>query len=162
MAGRRTFFSFHYERDVWRASIVRNAGVVDASAAAGWNDASIWEEAKQKGDAELRRIIRKGLEHTTVTAVLIGKETSTRKWVKFEIEESIARGNGLVGVYIHTLKDASGNTDTKGAKPKLLVDNGAPAYDWNKDRFGAWVEKAAIKAGHACLKHGKKNCASCG
>ena len=162
MAGRRTFFSFHYERDVWRASIVRNAGVVDASAAAGWDDASIWEEAKKKGDAELKRLIRAGLKNTTVTAVLIGKETSSRKWVKFEIEESIARGNGLVGVYIHVLKDAAGNTDTKGAKPKLLVDNGVPAYDWNKDRLGAWVEKAAIKAGHPCLEHGKKDCATCG
>ena len=52
MTGRRTFFSFHYQRDVWRAANVRKAGVVDASAAAGWSDASLWEEAKQTGDVE--------------------------------------------------------------------------------------------------------------
>ena len=57
MAGRRTFFSFHYERDVWRASIVRKAGVVDARAAAGWTDASVREEAKKKGDDAIKRLI---------------------------------------------------------------------------------------------------------
>ena len=35
MPGRSTFFSFHYERDVWRASIVRNSGVDVASERAG-------------------------------------------------------------------------------------------------------------------------------
>jgi len=162
MAGRRTFFSFHYERDVWRATIVRNAGVVDAKAAAGWSDASIWEEAEKKGDEELKRLIKKGLENTAVTAVLIGAETSTRRWVKYEIEQSLDRGNGLVGVYIHMLENQDGKTDSKGAKPKLLEDNGVPCYNWDRDNFGAWVEKAAVRAGHRCLKHQQTNCSTCG
>jgi hypothetical protein len=75
MAGRRTFFSFHYERDVWRASIIRNTGIVDAQAAAGWSDASIWEEAKRKGDDAIRSLIKSGLANTSVTVVLIGAQT---------------------------------------------------------------------------------------
>ncbi len=35
---RKVFFSFHYQRDIWRVNQIRNAGVIDASAAAGWAD----------------------------------------------------------------------------------------------------------------------------
>jgi hypothetical protein len=66
---RCVFFSFHYQRDVWRANVVRNSGVVIGSAAAGFTDGSLWEEAKRKGDAEIKRMIRQGLEGTTVTLV---------------------------------------------------------------------------------------------
>lgn len=162
MAGRRTFFSFHYQRDVWRASIVRKAGVVDAQAAAGWTDASIWEEAKKKGDDAIKRLINNGLEYTTVTVVLIGAQTKNRKWVNYEIERGIARGNGLLGIHIHMLADKDGRTDSKGDPPKLLIDNNIPCYNWDKDKFGAWIEKAAVKAGHACLAHNKKGCSLCG
>lgn len=162
MAGRRTFFSFHYQRDVWRASIVRNAGVVDAQAAAGWKDASIWEEAKKKGDEAIKKLINTGLENTTVTVVLIGAQTKSRKWVNYEIQRSLDRGNGLLGIHIHTLEDEDGETDSKGDPPQLLVVNKIPCYSWDKDKFGGWVEKAAVKAGYPCLAHKQKDCLICG
>jgi hypothetical protein len=68
MAGRRVFFSFHYEADIWRASNLRNAGIVDASARAGWTDASLWEKVRRKGDPEIKRVIDAGLQGTSVTA----------------------------------------------------------------------------------------------
>ena len=117
MAGRQTFFSFHYARDVWRATNVRKAGAVDASAAAGWNDASLWEATKRKGDSAIRQLINTGLAGTSVTAVLIGAQTSNRRWVEYEIQESINDGKGLLGVHIHTIKDQNQQTDTKGAAP---------------------------------------------
>ena len=162
MAGRRVFFSFHYQRDVWRASIVRNAGVVDAQAAAGWSDASIWEEARKKGDEAIHRLINAGLNGTTVTVVLIGAETKNRKYVRYEIEQSSKRGNGLLGVYINDIKDRNGRVDTKGDPPQLLLDYKAPCYIWDRDTFGMWVEKAAVRAGHACLAHGRMSCTVCG
>lgn len=162
MAGRRVFFSFHYQRDIWRASIVRNAGIVDAQAAAGWSDASLWEDAKKKGDDAIKKLINDGLANTTVTVVLIGKETKNRRWVRYEIDQSHARGNGLLGVHIHMLKDKDGNTDSKGDPPARLVELKAPCYDWERDRFGRWVERAAINAGHPCLAHNRKDCRDCG
>ena len=143
---RRVFFSFHYQRDVWRASIVRNAGVVDAQAAAGWTDASVWEEAKKKGDDAVKKLINDGLLNTSVTVVLIGAKTSSRKWVNYEIERSIARGNGLLGIFIHMLKNQDEETDTKGDVPKLLLDKKVPCYTWDKEKFGDWVEDAYKKA----------------
>jgi Thoeris protein ThsB, TIR-like domain len=162
MPGRRVFFSFHYELDVWRAANVRNAGEVDATTAAGWSDASIWEEAKKKGRAELERLIQSGLQGTSVTAVLIGSETANRPWVTYEIQQSINRGNGLIGVRIHKIKDQHGERSTRGPVPELLKQGGYQIYDWDRKYFGQWVEWAAIDAGKACLRHDVVNCFWCG
>ncbi len=144
---RRVFFSFHYEMDVWRASIVRNSGVVEGSAAAGFQDASLWEEAKKKGDAMIQRMIDTALNGTTVTAVLIGAETSSRLWVDYEIRKSVERGNGLLGIYVEQIKGSDGRTSYRGAVPSRLMSAGAPVYEWNGSNFGGWVEAAARKAG---------------
>ena len=47
---RQVFFSFHYERDIWRTNVIEKiSGVVEGSAAAGFHDASLWEEARRRG-----------------------------------------------------------------------------------------------------------------
>jgi len=95
---RRVFFSFHYEGDIWRANQVRNANVVAGPDVAGFFDHSEYEEAKKQEDDGIRKMIRRHLENTTVTVVLIGNQTAFRPWVKFEIEESIKRKKGFLGV----------------------------------------------------------------
>jgi hypothetical protein len=148
---RRVFFSFHYENDVWRASIVRNSNVVEGTAAAGFHDGSLWEEAKRTGDTAVQKLIDDGLLGTSVTCVLIGSETALRPWIDYEIKQSLARGNGLLGVYIDQIKDQNGNIGGRGSVPKRLTDAYAPAYAWDKNRFGEWVEAAAKKAGKASI-----------
>lgn len=160
---RRVFFSFHYERDIWRTNVVRKSWVTkpDREAAGFW-DASLWEEAKKKGDEAIRRMINKGLEGTSVTVVLIGAETSGRKWVRYEVKNSHERGNGLLGVYIHNIEDKDERTDEKGNTVfgEIDKDKGGksvyfgqlyPTYDWVNDdgynNLGDWVEEAARKAG---------------
>jgi len=143
---RKVFFSFHYERDIWRTNVVRNSGVVEGSAAAGFYDGSLWEEAKKKGDDAVKKMIDNGLSGTSVTVVLIGAETSQRKFVEYEIAQSIARGNGLLGIYISGIKDQKGNTDYQGAAPSGLSRAGAPCYYWDREKFGDWVEAAYKKA----------------
>jgi hypothetical protein len=159
MAGRKVFFSFHYELDVWRASIIRNCGIVDASARAGWNDASLWNSVEKKGNAAVRSAIDNGLKGTSVTTVLIGEETANRPWVKYEIEQSIKRGNGLIGIRIDQLRNQTGKKGKRGPIPKALRDY--RTYDWNQSSFGRWVEFAAIDAGRPCLKHGNEKCVWC-
>jgi hypothetical protein len=159
---RRVFFAFHYDRDIWRANVVRKSWVTQDREAAGFWDASLWEEAKKKGDAAIKKMIDEGLQYTSVTAVLIGAETSQRTWVQYEIQKSHERGNGLLGVYIHEIKDTNGNTDTKGNNPFdniYIEENGRkkffsqiyPTYYWVTHNgyvnFGEWVEKAAKAAG---------------
>ena len=161
MTGRRTFFSFHYQRDVWRASNIRNAGQFDARAAAGWDDASLWEATKKRGKEAVQQLIDNGLRNTSVTVVLIGAETSKRHWVDYEIKQSYERGNGVVGVRIHRVRDQDGKGDKRGDLPQRLVDTKAPIYNYDARLLGGWIEKAAISAGYACLQHGEKNCIKC-
>lgn len=149
---RRVFFSFHYERDVWRASQVRNSWVTkpDREAAGFW-DAAAWEEVKKKGEEAIRRWINKQLEGTSVTVVLIGAETSERKYVQYEINQNWDRGNGLIGIYIHNLKDRNGKTDIKGTDPFVKLGyKGIRTYNWVSDNgyenLGDWVEAAYERA----------------
>ena len=97
---RRVFFSFHYERDIWRANQVRNSWVTQDREASGFWDASLWEEAKKKGDAAIKKIIDDAMVGTSVTAVLIGAETANRTYCQYEITRSHALGKGMLGVYI--------------------------------------------------------------
>jgi len=142
---RKTFFSFHYTRDLWRVNQIRKSNVVQGVSAAGFEDASLWEESKKKGDADIKKMIDNALVGTSVTVVLIGAETANRKYVSYEIEKSISRGNAIIGVRIHGVKNQEGKTDTLGTIPKGLTDAGAKIYTYEYGKLGDWVE-AAYKA----------------
>jgi hypothetical protein len=142
---RKVFFSFHYERDIWRTNVVRNSGVVEGVSAAGFHDASLWEEAKRKGDAEVKRSIDQGLVGTSVTVVLIGAQTAQRKFVDYEIEKSIARRERTARDPHSGIKDQNGNVDAQGSAPQRLFRAGASCYYWDRNQFGAWVEAAYQK-----------------
>ena len=106
------------------------------------------EEAKKKGDAAIRALIDKGLENTSVTVVCVGSRTAGRKYINYEIDRSIARGNGIVAVQIHHLKDQSGDTDPAGSIPAKIESNGHKAYKYtNHETLGKWIKDAAKAAG---------------
>ncbi|MCJ2121269.1 TIR domain-containing protein [Methylobacterium sp. J-077] len=116
---RRTFFSFHYGPDVWRAWNVRNSWVVrrDDKEDQGFFDSSVFEASKRVGDEALKRFLSKGLENTSVTCVLAGANTWRRRWVRYEIARSIMKGNGLLTVFIHGVRDNNQELSAKGANP---------------------------------------------
>ena len=160
---RRVFFSFHYEGDIWRANCVRKSWVTqDGREAAGFWDASLWEKTKKEGDDAIKKMIEIGLNNTSVTAVLIGTETASREWVKYEIQKSYIRGNGLIGVHIYRICDQNGWSSSKGENPLDILgvtvngkwkplSNRYKTYDWIVDdgynNFKNWVEEAAKIAG---------------
>lgn len=143
---RKVFFSFHYKCDLWRVNVVRNSGVIDGVAAAGFNDASLWEETKRQGDDAVKNLINRGLMDTSVTVVLIGAETAKRRYVLHEIERTIALGHGILGVRINNIKDENGRTDPVGPIPDALTKAGAPVYNYEYGKLGEWVEKAYRRA----------------
>jgi hypothetical protein len=145
---RRVFFSFHYDNDVWRANQVRNSNVVAGADTAGFFDHSEYQEARKAGADGIRRMILRNLSNTTVTVVLIGAETASRPWVKYEIEQSIDRKNGLLGVHVHHLKDQQGQTSARGARPAVPWNVEFPAYDWDGDleKFRREIEAAGKRA----------------
>jgi hypothetical protein len=139
---RRVFFSFHYQRDIWRVNVVRNSGMVEGVSAAGFHDASLWEEIRRKGDAAIKKLIDSGIDGTSVTVVLIGAETAGRKYISYEIERSIERGNGILGIRINYIKDKDGRIEPAGPVPAAMTKIGAPVYTWEYGKLGEWVEKA--------------------
>jgi hypothetical protein len=157
------FFSFHYERDGQRASVVRNSWVTKPnSEEAGFIDVATWEKVEKAGDEAIKRWIEAQLTGTSVTVVLIGPETCTRKWVCFELRRSYERGNGMLGIYLHNIKDWQGNIDISGKNTFGELGKDATGqsvyffqkymtYDWVLDNgyqnLGNWIEAAAKKAG---------------
>ena len=161
---RKVFFSFHYERDAIRAGQVRNSNVVKYKSieTSDFIDAAKWETIKDGGDPAIKRWIGNQLNGTSVTVVLIGAKTSERKWIKYEINESLKKGNGLLGIYIHKCPLFDGSIDVKGENlfDNLYFEkNGREeylsevykTYDWINDKgrenLGDWIEKAAKDAG---------------
>jgi Thoeris protein ThsB, TIR-like domain len=139
----RTFFSFYYDDDIWRANVVRKSAALKPNIDVDFIDASLWEEAETKGDAAIRKLIDDALIGSTVTTVLIGENTASRKWVKYEIAESVRRGNGLFGVHIYKIEDQNGNESQQGANP---LASEYSTYLWFKDKgydnLGTWVDDA--------------------
>lgn len=144
---RRVFFSFDYDH-VWRVNQIRSIPTIIGAAAAGFQDASLWEKAKTKGDKEIKRLIDNALENTSITVVCVTHGTMERKYINYEIEESLARGNGLVAVQIHHLKDQNGDTASPGGIPPQVEANGFKAYKYtDTDALARWIEDAATLAG---------------
>src|ERR1700739_216263 len=160
---RKVFFSFHYKNDVWRENQVRNSWVTkDNKEAAGFTDAADFEKVEKEGEEAVKRWINKQLDGTSVTVVLIGNDTSNRSYVKYELQKSYERGNGIIGIYIHKLKDKNGTTSSKGSNhfgeieknsknETVYFSSGFDFYDWVEDdgyeNMGKWIEAAAKKAG---------------
>jgi len=156
---RRVFYSFHYKPDCTRAARVRNMGVVEGNKPASDND---WEEITSGGDRAIKKWIDDQLDGKSCNVVLIGENTAGRKWIKYEIETAWNTKKGLVGVYIHKLKDLDGNQSSKGSNPfedftigekkkqmSSVVKAYNPPYSDSKDVYNYisenladWIEEA--------------------
>ncbi len=107
---RSVYFSFHYQDVIdFRANVVRNSGKFRKSGDL-FRDSSIWEEAKEKQIMKIKLLIDAELKGSSVTCVLIGSETYSRRWVRYEIMKSFEMKKGQVGVGINWIKDKYGNT----------------------------------------------------
>lgn len=151
---RKVFYSFHFKRDAWRAAQVRNSNMIADDDEYGVIDGVEWEKIERQGDDAIKRWINGQLKDTSVTAVLIGAETAERNWVEYEIRRSWERGNALVGVRVHGMKNRDQETDRPGPNPldNIRLADGTPlsaifpTYDWvaneGRQNISAWVEQA--------------------
>jgi hypothetical protein len=122
---RRVFYSFDYESDCWRASMVRNIGVVEGNQPAMDNT---WESVKRGDEAAIMRWIDDELNRRSCTIVLIGAETANSRWVNYEIEKSLSSGKGIFGIRIHRLLDQNQQESVAGPDPfaTLTLPDGRP------------------------------------
>jgi MTH538 TIR-like domain (DUF1863) len=154
---RRVFFSFHYKQDSQRVQQVKQMGKVEGQPVLSSNE---WEKIKRGGDDAIKEWINNEMRGKSCVVVLIGSQTAGRRWVKHEIKKAWGDGKGLVGIYIHNLKDLAGNQSSKGLNPfaDFTLDGNALSsvvkaydppfltstyvYDNIKDNIASWVEEA--------------------
>jgi hypothetical protein len=158
---RKVFTSFHYVPDNWRANQVRNMGKIEGNPVATTNT---WEEVTKGGDKAIEKWIDDNMSGKSSVIVLIGQKTAGRKWINYEIKKAWSEGRGIVGIYVHNLKDSNGNQSNKGNNPfdefSLEVEGKKVAlssivkcydppyststyvYDHIKENIEDWIEKA--------------------
>lgn len=111
---RRVFFSFHFDNDFWRTQQVRNIGALEGQALCAPN---AWEEVKRKGEAGIRQWIDDNMAGKSCVVVLVGSQTASRPWVKYEIAKAWNDGKGVLGIRIDKLLDQSSRSSAAGANP---------------------------------------------
>ena len=134
-------------------------GVIEGDRPCSDND---WEKITQGGDEKIKKWIAEQLEGKSCVVVLIGANAARRKWINHEIVKGWDDGKGVVGVYVHNLKDSSEKQSTKGANPfasirygdsgKMLssiaeaydspYSSSTNVYDHIKTNLEDWVEEA--------------------
>lgn len=155
MTRRRVFFSFHYVHDNWRAAQIRNAGVVEGNKRVSDNQ---WESYADT--ASIKKWVDSQLAGASCTIVLIGSHTAESEWIHYEIKKSWDEGKGLLGIYVHKLKDQYGKQSPKGKNPfdniningRILSnvvksynpphDDSKDAYHYVKSKIAEWIEDA--------------------
>ena len=154
---RQVFFSFHYDNDAWRAAKVRNIGLVEGNEPVSDHE---WEEIKNEGEDAVKEWIDEQMSNRSCTIVLIGSDTAGRKWIDYEIKKTWRDGKGLLGIYVHNIKDKDEEQTTKGKNPFSnftlngeSLDEIVKAYDpprstskgtysYIEDNIEGWIEEA--------------------
>lgn len=157
---RQVFYSFHFDKDVFRVQQIRNMGVLDGDEPVSPNE---WEKL-QKTDGGVKKWIDDNMTYRSCVVVLIGEDTANRPWVDYEIRKAWNDKKGLLGIYVHNLscpkktketgvgtcKQGNNPFDnisfTSGAKMSSVVKcynpKSADAYNDIKNNIENWIETA--------------------
>lgn len=154
---RKVFTSFHYIPDNWRASQIRNMGKLEGNSVASTNK---WEEVSRGGSSAIEKWIDDNMSGKSCVIVFVGENTAGRKWIKYEINKAWEEHRGIFGIYVHNLKDSTGNQANKGSNPfdaykigdELMssivkcynppFSTGTNVYDYVKNNIESWIEEA--------------------
>lgn len=155
MAKRQVFYSFHYANDAMRAQQIRNMGMIEGNSSVSPNE---WEQVKRSGDSAIKKWIDNNMKNRSCVIVLIGSDTASRPWVQYEIQKAWTDGKGLMGIYIHNIRDPRTGICSKGANPfARLMLNGSmnladivrcydpkawDAYNDIRNNLENWIENA--------------------
>ncbi len=86
-------------------------------------------------DETIRRLLRMKISWAGSIIVLIGKETATRRWVNWEIDEANRQGKRIVGVFVR------GGTDAD--VPASFEKYGSALVAWNSESIMDAIEGTA-------------------
>lgn len=129
MSKRQVFFCFEYNKDAWRAAQIRNICLDSCDVVTTDHD---WEEVRAKSAAAIKDWIDERITQCDCVVVLIGTTTAYRKWVLYEIEKACELNKGIVGIYVHKIRNIVGDRTGKGKNPfeYVLAHNGEKLSDY--------------------------------
>jgi hypothetical protein len=103
---RKVYFAFHFD-DIMRVNNVRQAWRIehpDAPQMRSFYDSSLWESRQLESPESLKSLICDGVERTSAVCVLVGSNTWSRRWVRYEIARAVIDGRGLLAVHLNNLR----------------------------------------------------------
>ena len=117
MAKRKVFISYHHkgEQSVVDAFTDKFSEDYDV-----FTDSSLSDAADSDDSEYLNQVCREAIDGTSVTIVMIGKQTGCRKFVDWEIRHTFIREHGLVAISRPDLAISD------ACLPKRLSDCNAP------------------------------------
>lgn len=132
---RHLFISFAHE-DLGDVNLLRGQAKnekVDLQ----FDDHSVKEPYDSTAADYIKRQIREKIDCCSVTMVYLTENSASSKWVNWEIEESIKRGKGVIGVYKGTAPPAK--------VPPAFQQNGCKAVKWEHAGLMAAIEGASTR-----------------
>lgn len=89
-------------------------------------------------DALIARHLRAGINWAGTFICLIGKDTHTRPWVNYEIEQAHKQGKNIVGIYVHGCAN-----DVE--LPEAYKKYGGSPIGWNSlDKLGDILDRKTL------------------
>lgn len=114
MAKRKVFISYHHKGE---QKVVDDFVEEFSEDYEVFTDKSLDRAADSDDTEYLNQVCRDAIDGTSVTIVMIGKQTGCRKFVDWEIKHTLLREHGLVGISRPNLDD------TDACLPNRLKDN---------------------------------------
>ncbi len=132
---RHVFICFAYE-DLDEVNLLRGQTRSDKTDLQ-FDDFSVKEAFDSTNAEYIKRQIRERIDRCSVTVVYLSAKSASSKWVNWEIEESLRRDKGVIGVY---QSDAAPST-----LPSAFVQNGCRTVKWEHNALMKAIDDASTK-----------------
>lgn len=132
---RHVFISFDHE-DADEVNLLRGQAK-NEKLDLQFDDHSIKEPFDSTNADYIKRNIREKIDRCSVTIVYLTEKTASSTWVNWEIEESLRRGKGVIGVYK--------GDDPPSRTPPAFQQNGCKAVKWEHAALMQVIEDASRK-----------------
>ena len=100
------------------------------------------DPVKSKDKDYVKQKVQEQIKGTSVTVVLIGKDTKDSKWIPWEIEQSIKNDNGIVAIRLPGASPLPKSCSVQ----KALDDVATETIPWEPGKFADAIERAAAGA----------------
>jgi len=100
MATRKIFISFDYENDKHYKNLLLAWSANSDFADFYINDQSVSDPVDSDRAAPVRRVISAKISASTGLLCIVGKETASSRWVKWEIEKAVELGKRIIAVKV--------------------------------------------------------------